>query len=102
MVRVTDHGPTLRGWSVLWTRYIRPRVWDKPVPVRHANRRKHFGVNDGVVPYDAVLMQQPGDHGIHFIRRQRLRRIIGHGTVNVIVEGCRVRPVTADCFYWIL
>src|SRR6187549_2719568 len=82
------------GSRVLWTRHVRPWVWDKPVAVRHLDGGKCCGIEHSLLSDDAVLMEQPGRDRIDLLRRERLRGIEGHRSMNVIIEGCGVRPIT--------
>jgi hypothetical protein len=56
------------------------------VTVWHLDRRKRRRIDHSILGDDTVLMEQPGGHRIHYVWRQRLWSIKGHGAVNVIVR----------------
>src|SRR6185436_7842608 len=45
---------------------------------------------------DLILEQKPGDDGVGFVWSERLGRIEGHSSTDVVVQGRGIGPVTAD------
>ncbi len=50
--------------------HIRPRIGNEPVSVRHVDSWKIAGVEDRILTDNPVLVQEPGDERIEFIRSQ--------------------------------
>src|SRR6058998_2360248 len=63
-------------------RDIWPWIRDEAVAIRHLHSGQGGSVHDGIFGNDLILVEQPGDDGIDFVRRQGLRRREGHRPAN--------------------
>ena len=76
--------------------YVGPGVADEFVAVRHLDCGKRLRVERRVRRQQTIEVENIGRDGINVVVTQGLRRILRHRAADVIKQGRRVRPITAD------
>src|SRR3990167_7370541 len=80
-------------WSCLSGLPLRPGRKES-IPIRHLDFRKTLGVHDVVLFDDFIAIEQKGGHSIHLVGAERSFLFWRHGTVDIVPDRRRKRPVT--------